>query len=89
MSRKPAAKDDQQTLHLVFGGELAALGGHDFRDPERLDIIGIYPGYDDAHRAWRGAAQRTVDNALMRYYIIAIHKLIDPLEVIKREGVRR
>ncbi len=89
MSRKPDAKADQQTLHLVFGGELAALGGHDFRDPERLDIIGIYQSYDDAYRAWRGAAQRTVDNALMRYYIIAIHKLIDPLEAIDRQGARR
>ena len=89
MSRKAGPMSDAQSLHLVFGGELVALGKHEFREPERLDIIGIYPSYEDAHLAWKGAAQRTVDNAMMRYFIIPIHRLIDPLEAAAGQGVRR
>jgi Domain of unknown function (DUF4170) len=68
----------KQLLHLVFGGELKDPGGVEFADLERLDIIGIYPDYQTAYRAWRGAAQRTVDNAHMRYFIVHLHRLLDP-----------
>ena len=70
--------DTKQLLHLVFGGELTDLGGTTFRDLTHLDIVGIYPNYAEAHKAWKGAAQRTVDNAHMRYFIVHMHRLLDP-----------
>lgn len=68
----------QQLLHLVFGGELESLEGVTFRDLSTLDVVGIYPNYAEAHAAWKSAAQRTVDNALMRYFIVHLHRLLDP-----------
>lgn len=68
----------EQLLHLVFGGELTELDGVEFADVEKLDIIGIYPNYKEAAEAWRGAAQRTVDNAHMRYFVVHLHRLLDP-----------
>ncbi|MEI9902129.1 MAG: DUF4170 domain-containing protein [Hyphomicrobium sp.] len=68
----------KQLLHLVFGGELTSLDGAEFRDLKGLDIVGIYPSYADAHAAWKAAAQRTVDNALMRYFVVHIHRLLEP-----------
>lgn len=70
----------KQLLHLVFGGELETLDGTTFRDPTNLDIVGIYPNYAEAHVAWKAAAQRSVDNALMRYFIVHMHRLLDPEE---------
>jgi hypothetical protein len=64
-------------LHLVFGGELVDPQGTEFRDPETLDIVGIYPSFAKAHVAWKSAAQRTVDNAHMRYFIAHLHRLVD------------
>ncbi len=64
-------------LHLVFGGELIDPQKAEFRDPDNLDIIGIYPTYAKAHTAWKDAAQRTVDNAHMRYFIAHLHRLRD------------
>ena len=68
----------KQLLHLVFGGELVSLDSTDFRNLDGLDIIGIYPNYAEAHKAWKGAAQKTVDNAHMRYFIVHMHRLLDP-----------
>jgi hypothetical protein len=68
----------QQLLHLVFGGKLEHIDGVSFRDLDKLDIVGIYPGYQEAYRAWRAAAQRTVDDAQTRYFIVHLHKLLDP-----------
>lgn len=67
-----------QLLHLVFGGELDNLDGTDFRDTSRLDVVGIFPDYASAYRAWKAASQRTVDNAHMRYFIVHLHRLLDP-----------
>jgi hypothetical protein len=72
----PAEK--KQLLHLVFGGELKSLGSAEFRDLDALDIVGIYPDYASAHAAWRAKAQSTVDNADMRYFIVHLHRLLDP-----------
>ena len=70
---------DKQLLHLVIGGELTSLEGPpQFRDLTKVDLVGAYPTYQDALRAWRGKAQATVDNALMRYFIIHAHRLLDP-----------
>ncbi|MGF1455304.1 MAG: DUF4170 domain-containing protein [Alphaproteobacteria bacterium] len=69
----------KQLLHLVFGGELTSLEGEiEFENVAGLDIVGIYPNYAEAFKAWRGAAQKTVDNAKMRYFIVHMHRLLDP-----------
>lgn len=70
--------EQKQLLHLVFGGELTRLDGTEFRDLGKLDIVGIYPNYAAAHQAWKSKAQLTVDNALMRYFIVHLHRLLDP-----------
>jgi hypothetical protein len=70
---------DRQLLHLVIGGELKSLqGAPEFKDLTKVDLVGAYPNYRQALAAWRGNAQQTVDNALMRYFIIHAHKLLDP-----------
>jgi len=68
----------KQLLHLVFGGELENLEGIQFRDLKDLDIVGIFPDYATALTAWKGKAQQTVDNAHMRYFIVHMHRLLDP-----------
>jgi hypothetical protein len=68
----------KQLLHLVFGGELTSLDGLEFADLSALDIVGIYPNYAEAYKAWRAASQRTVDNAHIRYFIVHMHRLLDP-----------
>ena len=67
-----------QLLHLVFGGELQSLSGITFADVSELDVVGIFPNYAEAYKAWKAAAQRTVDNAHMRYFIVHMHRLLDP-----------
>jgi hypothetical protein len=68
----------KQLLHLVFGGELTSLEAVDFKDLSKLDIVGIFPNYATAHMAWKAKAQATVDNAQMRYFIVHLHRLLDP-----------
>jgi hypothetical protein len=70
----------KQLLHLVFGGELKDLQSTEFKDLDRLDIVGIYPNYATAYAAWKAKAQQTVDNAHMRYFIVHMHRLLDPDE---------
>ncbi|MDX9997373.1 MAG: DUF4170 domain-containing protein [Phenylobacterium sp.] len=69
---------DKQLLHLVIGGELSDLENNIFKDLTRVDIVGAFPSYEAAKAAWRSKAQATVDNALVRYFIIHAHKLLDP-----------
>ena len=66
-----------QRLHLVFGGELVNPGSNQFADVAAIDVVGMYPDYASAYNAWKGAAQRTVDDAHMRYFIAHIHRLRD------------
>jgi hypothetical protein len=68
----------KQLLHLVFGGELTSLDSVDFRDLSKLDIVGIFPNYATAHAAWKARAQASVDNAHMRYFVVHLHRLLDP-----------
>lgn len=70
----------KQLLHLVFGGELKSLHDLEFVNLKGLDIVGMFPNYAEAHKAWKAAAQRSVDNAHMRYFIVHLHRLIDPEE---------
>ncbi|MBO6796385.1 DUF4170 domain-containing protein [Maricaulis sp.] len=71
---------NQQLLHLVIGGELACVtpDNCEFKDLEEVDFVGAFGTYEEARAAWKGAAQRTVDNAHMRYFIIHAHKLLEP-----------
>jgi Domain of unknown function (DUF4170) len=78
MSETSTERTSKQLLHLVFGGELKSLTGVEFSDVAKLDVIGIFPNYAEAHKAWKAAAQRTVDNAHMRYFIVHMHRLLDP-----------
>lgn len=68
----------KQLLHLVFGGELVAPERIEFKDLSKLHIVGMYPNYREAYAAWRGAAQASVDNAQMRYFVVHIHRLMEP-----------
>jgi Domain of unknown function (DUF4170) len=68
----------KQLLHLVFGGELVSTDAIEFKDLNRLDIVGIYPNFAEARRAWAAKAQGTVDNAQMRYFVVHIHRLMEP-----------
>lgn len=69
---------DKQLLHLVFGGELSSLEDMRFRNLDELDIVGVYPNYELAVAAWRSKAQQTVDNAHMRYFVVHLHRLLEP-----------
>ncbi len=71
-------QEPKQLLHLVFGGELKSIADQQFANLDQLDIVGMYPNYAEAYKAWKAAAQRTVDNAHMRYFIVHIHRLLDP-----------
>jgi hypothetical protein len=70
----------RQLLHLVLGGELTRLETVEFKNLDDLDIVGIYPNYASAYAAWKAKAQQTVDNAQMRYFIVHLHRLLDPHE---------
>lgn len=70
--------EDPQLLHLVLGGELIDLEGNTFKDLSQVDIVGLYPDYASAHAAWKAKAQQTVDNAHMRYFVVHLHRLLDP-----------
>ena len=74
----PAETSNDQLLHLVFGGELDGLNSVRFKNPAELDIVGIFPNYAAAHRAWKAKAQATVDQAQTRYFIVHLHRLLDP-----------
>jgi myo-inositol-1(or 4)-monophosphatase len=78
MSKAPAELATVQLLHLVIGGELKAVDSIEFRDLAKVDFVGAYPNYDAAHRAWKGKAHATVDNAHVRYFIVHAHRLLDP-----------
>lgn len=65
-------------MHLVFGGRVKDPRGLDFVDLKNIDVVGIYPDYKSAETAWRGAAQRTVDDAEMKYVVVHLHRLLEP-----------
>lgn len=69
---------DKQLLHLVIGGELSDLSGATFRDLSKVEVVGLYPNYAEARRAWQAKAQASVDNAHMRYFVVHLHRLLDP-----------
>lgn len=68
----------KQLLHLVFGGRLKDRKSKEFENIDELDIVGMFPSYAEAYKAWRGKAQSTIDDAEMRYFIVHLHRLLDP-----------
>jgi len=70
--------DSQQLLHFVFGGELKHTQVVEFKDLSKLDFVGMYPNFAEAKKAWRAKAQATVDNAQMRYFVVHMHRLMEP-----------
>jgi hypothetical protein len=78
MSDTVPKQSTKQLLHLVFGGEIANPSNIEFKNLDELDIVGVYPNYASAYAAWKSKAQLTVDNAEMRYFIVHLHRLLDP-----------
>jgi Domain of unknown function (DUF4170) len=84
IAKKPEKKTERkaapkgQLIHLVFGGELDDVSDVTFKDLADLDVVGFYPNYETAYRAWLGKARETIDNAQMRYFIVHLHRLLDP-----------
>jgi hypothetical protein len=78
MSESDHTRESKQLLHLVFGGELKSLDGTEFKDTSLIDVVGIFPNYATAYSAWKAKAQMTVDNAQMRYFIVHMHRFMDP-----------
>jgi hypothetical protein len=76
--KAPKTAPAKQLLHLVIGGELDNIEGITFKDLSKVDLVGVYPNYAEAERAWRAKAQATVDNAQMRYFVVHLHRLLDP-----------
>ena len=78
MGESGQTRESKQLLHLVFGGELKTLDGTEFKDASQIDVVGIFPNYATAYSAWKAKAQMTVDNAQMRYFIVHMHRFMDP-----------
>jgi hypothetical protein len=78
MIAMPDTAPNRQLLHLVLGGELTRIDGVEFKDLEKLDIVGVFPDYASARVAWKAKAQATVDQAQTRYFIVHLHRLLDP-----------
>ena len=74
------AEPQKQLLHLVIGGELDTIEGVTFKDLSKVDLVGVYPNYAEAERVWRAKAQSTVDSAQTRYFVVHLHRLLDPEE---------
>jgi hypothetical protein len=86
MGTKPMAdKPAKQLLHLVLGGELLNIQDVEFKDLSKVDVVGLYPNYATAYAAWKSRAQSTVDNAHMRYFIVHLHRLLDPETDVTRQ----
>jgi hypothetical protein len=76
--KAPKKAPQKQLLHLVIGGELENIDGVTFKDLSKVDLVGVYPNYAEAERVWRAKAQQTVDSAQTRYFVVHLHRLLDP-----------
>jgi hypothetical protein len=82
--RESSAQESKQLLHLVFGGELKSLDSNEFRDPSKIDVVGIFPNYASAAQAWRSKAQASVDSAQTRYFIVHLHRFLEPAGLARK-----
>ena len=78
MTEPATTQDSKQLLHLVLGGELKSIDSMEFKDTDKIDVVGVFPNYESAEKAWRSKAQLTVDNAQVRYFIVHLHRLLEP-----------
>jgi hypothetical protein len=78
--KAPKQEVPKQLLHLVIGGELEDIEGITFKDLSKVDLVGVYPNYAAAYAVWKSKAQQTVDNAEMRYFVVHLHRLLEPDE---------
>jgi hypothetical protein len=76
--KSPKPAPSKQLLHLVIGGELEDIKGITFKDLSKVELVGVYPNYAAAYAVWKSKAQQTVDNAEMRYFVVHLHRLLDP-----------
>jgi hypothetical protein len=81
---KAHAHESGQLLHLVFGGELTDINGTEFSDPGKIDVVGVFPNYESAAKAWRAKAQATVDSAHTRYFIVHRRRFLEPAGLHRR-----
>ena len=89
--KKPSCQivPSRNLLHLVIGGELTDLEHITFKDLDQVEIVGVFPNYATAHAAWKAKAQQTVDNAHMRYFVVHLHRLLDPGQDTKPSQLKR
>jgi hypothetical protein len=73
-------------LHLVIGVELKSIESMEFKDTAHIDVVGVFPNYDSAEKAWRAKAQATVDNAQTRYFIVHLHRMMEPAGLVRKAG---
>jgi hypothetical protein len=81
-----ATRESDQLLHLVLGGELKNIESMEFRDPSAIDVVGVFPNYASAERAWRAKSQATVDSAQTRYFIVHLHRMMAPTGLVRKAG---
>ena len=79
-------RESEQLLHLVLGGELKNIDSMEFRDVNAIDVVGVFPNYESAERAWRSKAQQTVDSAQTRYFIVHLHRMMAPTGLARKAG---
>jgi len=83
-----ATRQSDQLLHLVLGGELKNIESMEFKDVSAIDVVGVFPNYESAERAWRAKAQATVDNAQTRYFIVHLHRMMAPTGLVRKAGAQ-
>jgi hypothetical protein len=83
---EPDSTESKQLLHLVLGGELKNIESMEFKDPSQIDVVGVFPNYESAEKAWRAKAQATVDSAQTRYFIVHLHRMMAPSGLMRKAG---
>ncbi len=84
MSETASAHESNQLLHLVLGGELKNIDSMEFKDVSKIDVVGVFPNFESAEKAWRAKAQATVDSAQTRYFIVHLHRFLEPAGLARK-----
>jgi hypothetical protein len=86
MTEPAPAHESKQLLHLVLGGELKNIDSMEFKDVSQIDIVGVFPNFESAEKAWRAKSQATVDSAQTRYFIVHLHRMMAPAGLARKAG---
>jgi hypothetical protein len=81
-----STQESKQLLHLVLGGEMKSIDSMEFKDVDQIDVVGVFPNYESAEKAWRAKAQATVDSAQTRYFIVHLHRMMAPAGLTRKAG---